>query len=119
MMLGMMRKESTDKICALCGRHVPKTTKHHLVPRMQSRRHKRKGRELEETKPAPDETVDFCKPCHNQVHALLTEKELDAAYYTIALLETHPEIATFLAWIRKQPGDRPVTVKSSNRLKRK
>jgi hypothetical protein len=115
----MTHGKSDGLICALCGRHVPKTTKHHLVPRMQSRRNKRKGRELQEDKPAPDETVDFCKPCHNQVHALLTEKELEQSYYTIALLEGHPEMAAFLKWIRKQPGDRPVTVKSSNRIKRK
>lgn len=114
----MTRRDSGEKICALCGRHVPKTTKHHLVPRMQSRRNKRKGRETEEDKPAPDETVDFCKPCHSQVHALLTEKELDADFYTIALLQGHPEITTFLTWIRKQPGDRAVTVKSSNRIKK-
>ena len=48
-------------------------------------------------------TVDLCSDCHSAIHDLIPdERELGRAYYTLELLQTHPAIEKFLAWVRKQ-----------------
>ena len=117
--------------CALCKREVPAVTKHHLMPRSRSKKRKRRG-QLEhvqntrdasdeiaidlikgEARPAEDVTIGLCPPCHNMVHAVLTEKELERSYYTIDLLMSHDAIATFVKWVAKQRSDRKVSVRQS------
>lgn len=46
-----------------------------------------------------------CRPCHDHIHAVLSEKELAAVYATREALVGHPEIARFVAWIRRRPAD--------------
>lgn len=53
----------------------------------------------------------LCEPCHNTVHAHISEHELEAAYNTLEELSQHPEIAKFVNWVAKQPTDRRVAVK--------
>jgi 5-methylcytosine-specific restriction protein A len=88
--------------CALCGRVVPRAliTLHHLLP-------KEEGGEAEHRLP-------FCKPCHKQVHAMFSNKQLAASYDSIEKLQAAPELATFLAWIRKQRPDRNFRAIASN-----
>ena len=88
--------------CALCGRVVPRAliTLHHLLP-------KEEGGEAEHRLP-------FCKPCHKQVHAMFSNKQLAASYNSIEKLQAAPELATFLAWIRKQRPDRNFRAIASN-----
>jgi 5-methylcytosine-specific restriction protein A len=92
----------TGAACALCGRIVPRAliTRHHLLP-------KGEGGEAEHRLP-------FCKPCHQQVHAIFSNKQLAASYDSIERLQTAPELATFLAWIRKQRPDRNFRAITSN-----
>lgn len=49
------------------------------------------------------QTVGICRPCHSQIHAILTEKELEREWNTIELLLSHPDIAKFAAWISTKP----------------
>lgn len=99
--------------CALCERETD-VTRHHLIP--QCRHGKRRTRllyereELKKTLIAP-----LCRPCHKQVHAVLTEKELERAWFTVELLRSHPEIAKFIAWIRARPSGFQAVVRKMKR----
>lgn len=46
----------------------------------------------------------LCGPCHRQIHAVLTEKQLGARYNTREALLAHPAIARFVHWIRRRPA---------------
>jgi hypothetical protein len=86
--------------CALCARET-KLTKHHLIPRT---RHKNKRNKREFDRAFVKVTVGLCRPCHSQVHAVLTEKELERGFHTIESLREHPEVSKFVAWIAKKPA---------------
>jgi hypothetical protein len=76
------------------------TTSHHLVPRACHRKNWCKRRF---SKTQMQATVEFCRDCHRAVHVLLPdEQELGRNYCTIELLQSHPAIAKFLAWVKKQ-----------------
>lgn len=85
--------------CAICGREE-KLTRHHLIPRT---RHRNKRNKREFDRVTVKRTVGICRPCHSQIHALLTEKELERDYRTVESLRAHPEIAKFAAWIAAKP----------------
>lgn len=82
--------------CALCQRDAMRLTKHHLTPRT---RHHNKRVRRETTRKERNQTVPFCRPCHNQVHALLTEKQLEREYYSVERLREHPEVQKWIAWV--------------------
>jgi hypothetical protein len=49
------------------------------------------------------ETIAVCRDCHSAIHRLAPkEKELGRYFNTPQKLASHPKLATFLAWIRKQ-----------------
>jgi hypothetical protein len=81
------RCEPPPARCELCERTVARVTEHHLTPRSEGGR----------------ETVRFCAPCHRQVHALYTNRTLSARLDTVAKLRADPEVARYLAWVRRQP----------------
>jgi len=64
----------------------PSVDEHHLIPRTY------KG----------IETVTLHRVCHGKIHAVLSEKELRDTYHTVAALRAHPEIATFIRWVRRK-----------------
>lgn len=78
--------------CGLCRRSIPDeriddpqaVQTHHLRP-------ERRG-----TSP----TVELCRPCHDQVHALFTNAELRESFDTVAALRGADRLADYLAWIR-------------------
>lgn len=78
--------------CALCQRRIPEERirdpqviqSHHLRP------------ERREESP----TVQLCRPCHKQIHALFTNAELRESYDSIELLENADRLAGYLSWIR-------------------
>jgi hypothetical protein len=74
-------------------------TDHHLVPR--ARHNKRVKRDLGKDR---NKTADTCRPCHSQLHNLLTEKELERDYNTIELLKGHEGVQKWIAWKRKRPN---------------
>ncbi|MBD2081829.1 HNH endonuclease [Leptolyngbya sp. FACHB-17] len=87
--------------CQLCDRDVPILTEHHLVPRQHTKRKK-----LD-----PGETIDICPACHRQIHVLFNNRRLAQELNTVEQLKSNPEMAKFLAWVRKQNPDRKVSVK--------
>lgn len=98
-------------ICALCGREE-KLTRHHLVPRT---RHHNKRNKRDFDRVTVKVAIGLCRPCHSQVHALLTEKDLEREWNTIAKLKTHPELMKFIGWIAKRPsGFKPISRKSKH-----
>ena len=76
-------------------------TRHHLIPRTRSH-NKRTKRDVDRA--VVRKTVGLCPPCHKQVHALLTEKQLEREYHTVEALRAHPDLAVFIAWIRTKPS---------------
>lgn len=95
--------------CELCKRSGLKLTKHHLIPRKRHRR--RSCQERFDREEMTTRIAMLCQPCHNTVHAHLSEQELEAAYNTLEDLAQHPEIAKFAAWVAKQASDRRIAVK--------
>ena len=43
--------------------------------------------------------------CHRTIHATLTNKELERSYHSAEALRGHPEIATFISWVRSKNPD--------------
>ena len=79
---------------------------HHLVPRARHRTQRCKRRP--DANELPTRVVGLCRPCHKQIHSVLDERELESRYDTVEKLRAHPEIARFVAWIRKRPEDTTV-----------
>jgi hypothetical protein len=85
--------------CPICGRFET-LTRHHLIPR--TRHHNRKNKR-DFDRDIVQQTAGICRPCHSQIHAILTEKELEREWNTIERLRAHPEIQRFGEWISKKP----------------
>jgi 5-methylcytosine-specific restriction enzyme A len=80
--------------CALCERQVGKISMHHLVPKSWG----------------GEETIPLCSPCHGTLHKFFTNRTLAKEKYSLTILRQDPEIARYLAWVRKQP-DRAIKVR--------
>jgi Fe-S oxidoreductase len=75
-------------------------TRHHLIPRT---RHHNKKNKREFDRALVKQVVGVCRLCHSQIHALLTEKELERDYRTVERLRAHDELMKFAAWIATKP----------------
>lgn len=76
--------------CPLCGRPMiagPSVDRHHWVPRTQ-------GGRL---------ASPLHRVCHRMIHRLFDEATLARAYPDADSLRRAPEMARFLAWVRRQP----------------
>jgi Fe-S oxidoreductase len=101
--------------CELCGRAVEVLTRHHLIPRT---RHKnKKNKKLFERSDVKSRILWICQACHDTIHSVLTEKELERTYNTPEALAAHPEIKKFTDWIRTKPESFGVKVKESRRMR--
>ena len=49
--------------------------------------------------------------CHDQVHAILTEKQLERDWNTVEKLKSHPEMQKFAVWIKTKHNDKVATPK--------
>ncbi len=87
--------------CELCRRPDFRLTRHHLIPR-RTHRLKRIRRRFER-EDRLGRILLLCRPCHKQIHAVLSETELVETYNTRAALLEHPAIAEFVAWIADRP----------------
>ena len=85
--------------CAICDRDEV-LTKHHLIPRT---RHANKKNQRDFDRITVRQTVGICRPCHSQIHRLLTEKQLEREWRSIEKLRTHPEVRKFAEWIAPKP----------------
>ena len=84
----------------MCGRVVEKRTRHHLIPRT---RHGNKRVKRLWSREQLNHTIPLCPACHRQIHRSLTEKDMERDYNTVEALLSHPEISTFVSWIKKKP----------------
>ena len=88
-------------VCELCGRQMQAgTTEHHLIPRTC---HSNKWFKKQFTREQMQKTVSLCRDCHNTIHRFIPrEKQLGRHFHTLELLRSHPQIARYIGWIRKQ-----------------
>jgi hypothetical protein len=78
-----------DGNCPLCDRPMvrgPTLNEHHLVPKLYG----------------GSEKHVMHRVCHGKIHSVLTEAELAHSFHTFSALRSHPEIAKFIKWVRKQ-----------------
>lgn len=78
--------------CALCQRRIP--DERITDPQVIQRHHLRP----EQRDQSP--TVQLCRPCHKQIHALFTNAELRESYDSVELLKHSDRLAGYLSWIR-------------------
>lgn len=100
-------------VCALCGRAVPRLTRHHLIPRTRHR-NRRNKREFARAE-VHTRIAWLCPPCHKQIHAVLSEKELERTYNTIEALREQPEVSRFRTWLAEKPAEFQPTVRRPRR----
>ncbi len=87
--------------CELCRRDIAALTKHHAIPRSL---HSNKRVKKQFTKEACITTILWlCRPCHNTIHKVLTEKQMAAKFYTIDALLSQTQIHEFILWIKDKP----------------
>jgi len=94
---------ATDLKCPLCERKIPPSQRdaHHLVPKSKGGRH----------------TEYLHRICHRQIHALLTETELARQYNSVEALLAHPDMASFIAWVKTKPDDFMERTRKSQRIR--
>ena len=76
--------------CLICLRKMylgSSVDEHHLIPKTFGGK----------------ETVTIHRICHQKIHSLFTERELQKQYHTIEALKTHPEMGKFILWVSKKP----------------
>ena len=97
--------------CKICLRDLP-LTRHHLVP---VTRHKNKRTLKRHDKESLNTVLLVCRQCHNQLHALISEKDMDESYYTYEKLLSHEGIAKFTEWIRKRQPNKKIRVRRNRK----
>ena len=83
-----------DQTCVLCGRELgtsETTSKHHLIPKSKGGRY--------------SETILIHNICHQKIHSVFTEKELQQQYNTVEALKKHEAIQKFIKWVSKKNPD--------------
>jgi 5-methylcytosine-specific restriction endonuclease McrA len=92
-----------DLMCPLCERKIPLSQRdaHHLVPKSKGGR----------------QTEYLHRICHRQIHALFTETELARQFNSVEALSAHPDIASFVAWVKTKPDDFMERTRKSQRLR--
>lgn len=79
-------------ICPLCKRQIEgKSSYHHLIPVLKG------------GKNGP--TVLLHQICHDKIHSLFSERELQVNYNTIEKLLQNEEMNKFVKWVSKRPND--------------
>jgi hypothetical protein len=102
----MMVPGTPPSCCELCGRELGELTRHHLIPR--TRHHNRRTRREHAREERLGRLLWVCRPCHNQIHAVFSEKQLADHYHSREALLADEAIARFVDWIRnKPPGFKP------------
>jgi hypothetical protein len=90
--------------CELCGRYVRRITRHHLVPRSRAKKIKRRKKRRRQVDPEElERTVGLCGPCHRNLHAALSNEELERGYASLEALRAHPRVRRFVEWVRTRP----------------
>ena len=99
--------------CELCGRKNVQCEEHHLIPRT---RHKNKKNKKEFSRDEVKKRLAWlCNPCHQTVHTVFTEKELEREYNTIEKLKSHKIIQKHSEWLQDKPGDFKIKMNRSKK----
>lgn len=94
--------------CELCKRVMSVLTQHHLIPRTRHR--KKRTQRLFSREAVRTRILWICRPCHDHIHSVLNEKDMETGYHTREALLAHPDIHRFVVWIRNKPeGFRPAS----------
>jgi hypothetical protein len=88
--------------CPLCERENYYPSDHHLVPRSRG------GRDCTET---------ICQSCHEAIHQVLSNKELEKEYNTVDSLLSHPILSRVIKFISKQDPTKKIKTKLANTQK--
>ena len=92
-----------NHICELCNRNVSIITKHHLIPLQKG------GKKFE--------TLSLCTTCHQQIHALFTNRELATHYHTLKSLRRDEKIIKYLRFSREYSWRFPLRNKKSRHVR--
>lgn len=84
-------------ICQLCGTKCI-CTKHHLIPQSKAKTGKYK-----QIKEDPNNHLQICRSCHDQIHALFSNNELRDFFYTKELLLANNDLNKYISWKKKHP----------------
>lgn len=97
------RNTRKNGACELCARMVDELTRHHLIPKTRHRtKRMRRDHKVEDMR---SDTLWLCHPCHKQIHAIFSERELGDVYNSRERLLAQPDIGRFIAWISTKPRD--------------
>jgi hypothetical protein len=79
------------ELCPICSRELGtvRVSGHHLVPKSRG------GKETEQMHDI----------CHNKIHSLWTNKELDEHYNSPDKILENADMQTFVAWVSKKSPD--------------
>ena len=80
-------EESNRDVCSLC-QVAPAESKHHTIPKARGGK----------------ETEGLCNDCHDQIHAVLTNKDLMKEFGSIEKLKEFEKIQTWIKWRQKHPN---------------
>ena len=86
--------------CLLCDRELLQISKHHLIPRS---RHHNKRVKSKLNGEILNLKMNLCRPCHDQIHTVFTEKQLERLYNDPLKIKFYPEISKFISWIKNKP----------------
>lgn len=91
--------------CPLCKRDNYYPSDHHLIPKCRGG--------------VAQDTVCICESCHQAIHKLFSNKELESTYNTVDSLLEHEKFAKTAAFIGKQdPQTKIKTDRSKEQQKR-
>jgi hypothetical protein len=102
-----------DVQCELCEREVNEVTKHHLIPR--TRHANKRNKKQFDRKEVKERIAWLCRPCHKQIHAVFTEKQLERDFNTLPSIKAHPEIGKFVDWLKDKPAGLRVVARGAKR----
>lgn len=95
----------TKKICELCGKESKTLSEHHLIPKQWG------------GKNSP--VVLLCINCHNQLHALFTNRELSYKFNSIDKIKEQERIKPYLNFIKDKDPDIEIPIKRSRYVRKK
>lgn len=81
--------------CELCGRDWVNLTYHHLIPREQHERVRRRGWHPEWML---NSVAWLCGACHKMVHRVATTEELAREYFTVERLREREDVRRWVEW---------------------
>ena len=97
----ILRLPDPPEHCELCQRSAP-LTRHHLIPKaLHGKTYVRKRFAREERITA---TLWVCRPCHNQIHRLFSEKDLALTLNNRDALMSDPRLRTFVDRLSSKPA---------------